>query len=167
MKKIILFTLLIVLFSISLNAQGPRGKDFGFGIILGDPTGLTGKFWIDRENAVAFSVGNSYFGSLRLTGDYLWHFDAFKSKVLSLYAGPGLVLGIGENSGWVYNHKGKEYWYYEKDNNFRAGVRGVFGLNIIPKNTPLEFFVELGVLVGVVPAFGSSAEGAIGIRFYP
>ncbi len=152
--------------SLSLMAQGPRNKDFGFGIILGDPTGLTGKFWIDRENAVALSLGNSYFGALRISGDYLWHFDAFKSKVVSLYAGPGVVVGIGESGGWIYKKKG-DYYYVRKDSEIGVGVRGIFGLNIIPKNTPLEFFLEIGALVGVIPNFGSSAEGAIGIRFYP
>ncbi|MFA5511580.1 MAG: hypothetical protein WC313_03940 [Candidatus Kapaibacterium sp.] len=166
MKKIIIICFFAMFASLSLMAQGPRNKDFGFGIILGDPTGLTGKFWIDRENAVALSLGNSYFGALRISGDYLWHFDAFKSKVVSLYAGPGVVVGIGESGGWIYKKKG-DYYYVRKDSEIGVGVRGIFGLNIIPKNTPLEFFLEIGALVGVIPNFGSSAEGAIGIRFYP
>jgi hypothetical protein len=166
LKKIIIICFFAMFASLSLMAQGPRNKDFGFGIILGDPTGLTGKFWIDRENAVALSLGHSYFGALRISGDYLWHFDAFKSKVVSLYAGPGVVVGIGESGGWIYKKKG-DYYYVRKDSEIGVGVRGIFGLNIIPKNTPLEFFLEIGALVGVIPNFGSSAEGAIGIRFYP
>ncbi|MBX3043023.1 MAG: hypothetical protein KIT33_02130 [Candidatus Kapabacteria bacterium] len=165
-RKLLLSLALLLLLGSSLHAQGPRNKDFGFGIILGDPTGLSGKYWLDRENAIAFSVGNSYFGALRITGDYLWHFDSFKSKALKLYAGPGLVLGIGESGGWIYEKKGNKYWV-RKDNEIGVGVRGIFGLNIIPKNAPLEFFIELGAMVGMVPAFGSSAEGAIGVRFYP
>jgi hypothetical protein len=166
MKKIFLIILLTLFVSIDLQSQGPKGKDFGFGIILGDPTGLTGKIWINRENAVALSIGNSYFGALRITGDYLWHFNAFNSKVVSLYAGPGGVIGIGESGGWYYKDKKDRYWIRD-DKGLGIGVRGIFGLNIIPKNTPLEFFVEIGALVGVVPAFGSSGEGSIGIRFYP
>lgn len=166
MRNYLLIIIAVIFSTNILSAQGPRNKDFGFGIILGDPTGLTGKFWLDRENAVALSIGNSYFGSFRITGDYLWNFNAFKSRVFSLYAGPGLVLGIGESGGWIYEKRGKDYWV-RKDDDLGIGVRGIFGLNVIPKNTPLEFFVELGVLVGVVPNFGSSGEGAIGIRFYP
>lgn len=166
MRKNIIILVLFILSSLSLYSQGPRNKDFGFGIILGDPTGLSGKFWIDRENAVAFSVGNSYFGALRISGDYLWHFNAFKSKVITMYAGPGAVIGIGESGGWIYKDKKDGYWYRKSDE-IGIGVRGIFGLNIIPKNTPLEFFVELGALVGIIPGFGSSVEGAVGVRFYP
>jgi hypothetical protein len=47
------------------------------------------------------------------------------------------------------------------------GVRGLVGVNVIPRTTPLEFFFDVGLLVGVSPAFGSSADVAIGLRFYP
>ncbi len=166
MKKFSVIILLILFMAIDLFSQGPKGKDFGFGIILGDPTGLTGKIWTSRENAVALSVGNSYFGSLRITGDYLWHFNSFNSKFVTLYAGPGGVVGFGESGGWYYKDKKGGYWY-RSDKGIGIGVRGIFGINVIPKNSPLEFFAEIGALVGVIPSFGSSAEGSIGIRFYP
>lgn len=166
MKKFLFIIIIVFISSNCLFSQGPKGRDFGFGIILGDPTGLTGKIWIDRENAVALSVGNSYFGALRITGDYLWHFNSFNSKVVTLYAGPGAVIGIGESGGWIYKKKGDYYWA-RNENDIGIGVRGIFGINIIPRNSPIEFFAEVGALVGVIPSFGSSAEGAIGIRFYP
>jgi hypothetical protein len=166
MKKMIFGFLFLMIFASNIFAQGPRGNDFGFGIILGDPTGLTAKIWVNNENAVALSVGDSYFGKLRISGDYLWHFNAFKSRVVTLYAGPGAVIGIGESGGWIYKDKHDRYWY-RKDDDLGVGVRGIFGLNVIPKNTPLEFFLEIGALVGVIPNFGSSVEGAIGVRFYP
>jgi len=164
-RFIVLISVLIFSF-IELSAQGPKGKDFGFGIILGDPTGLSGKYWLSRENAIPFSVGNSYFGALRITGDYIWHFNSFNSKYVTLYAGPGAVIGIGESGGWIYKKKGDYYWV-RKDDEIGFGARGIFGINIIPKNSPLEIFAEIGLMVGVVPAFGSNVEGAIGFRFYP
>jgi len=103
---------------------------------------------------------------LRLTGDYLWHFNAFNSQVVSLYAGPGVVLGFGSSGGWFYNNHGN-YFYVRSDNKPGFGVRGLFGLNIIPRRTPLEIFGELGVLVGIIPGFGSNLDAAIGVRFYP
>jgi hypothetical protein len=140
------------------------GDNFGFGIILGDPTGLTVKYYTEPGKALVFDLGASYFGSPRISGDYIWHFDAFNSDVTNLYAGPGLVLGFGEGSGWY----GKDGRFFTRDkNDLGIGVRGIFGLNFVPRRTPLEFFVELGVLLGLAPSFGSGVDAALGMRFYP
>lgn len=168
MKKInipLSIILLILAFQFS-PAQGPMGRTFGFGIMFGDPTGGTLKFWTSRENAFVVDVGGSYFGGLRFNGDYLWHFDAFNSQVVKLYAGPGAVVGIGEgHSYWYKEDHGRFYW--RERGEVGIGVRGIFGLNIIPKRAPLEIFLEFGVLIGVVPDFGTGVDSGIGIRFYP
>lgn len=166
-KKFILAAIFSFIVAGSLFAQTPRGRDFGFGVILGDPTGLTAKFWSTSENAFALSLGNSYFGAFRVTGDFLWHFNAFNTQTVKLYAGPGIAVGIGERGGWFYRDKDGDRWWIRDDNGLGLGVRGIFGLNIIPRNTPLEFFIEAGVLVGLVPGFGGVGEGAVGFRFYP
>lgn len=167
MRKLLIIA---TVFAIGLNlyAQGPRGKDFGFGIMLGEPTGLTGKFWTNNENAFAISLGSSYFGGLRITGDYLWHLNVFNSSIIKLYTGPGVALGFGDGNDWIYEKdKGNDKFFYRDDDDFGLAARGVFGLNIIPRRTPLEIFVEVGVLVGLMPNFGTAGEAAIGIRFYP
>jgi hypothetical protein len=169
MKKIFIITAVCLFSIISQNfdvkAQGPRGNNFGFGLILGDPTGGTIKYWFSRENALVASLGNSYFGALRINVDYLWHFDAFNSQVVKMYAGIGGVLGIGEGNHWYYKH-GKDDFWYRKDGT-GLGVRATIGLNIIPRNAPIEIFVEAGPLIGIAPAFGSTIDASVGIRFYP
>ncbi len=168
-KNCICFVLLLLLIATAAptaNAQGPKGRDFGFGLNLGDPTGITIKYWFSRENALVASLGNSYFGALRINVDYLWHFDAFNSRVVDLYAGIGGVLGFGEGHGVLYHHK-KDVYYYREDDDTGIGIRAVLGLNIIPKNSPLEIFIEFGPLVGLVPKTGSSLDVSAGIRFYP
>ncbi|HUX93631.1 MAG TPA: hypothetical protein VMV36_07475 [Ignavibacteriaceae bacterium] len=160
MKKYLLGILFVATVTFNLFAQSPGRKNLGFGIILGEPTGVTVKYWTDFDNAFVFDLGSSYFGSPRLDADYLWHFNAFNSDMANLYAGPGLALGFGEGHG---------FW----DKTFRAnsgtalGIRGVFGVDVLPRRTPLEIFGEIGVLVGLTPDFGSGIDGAIGIRFYP
>jgi hypothetical protein len=148
-------------------AQGPKGKDFGFGLVLGDPTGLTAKLWTNKENAFAFSLGRSYFGSPRIQVDYLWHFDAFQSSVVKMYAGPGLGLGFGRESHGFWYKGSKGRWYYRDSDDFGLAMRAVVGINIIPKRTPLEIFVEFGPNVGILPSFGTGIDAGAGIRFYP
>jgi|SRR5690554_1698519 len=159
----ILFVLIIIgLPELSFAQYSPQGKEFGFGFILGDPTGGTAKLWLTRDNALAFNIGKSYFGSPRLGVDYLWHFNAFDSDIANLYAGPGGVLGFGEGDGFWHRHK-----FVRKGGEAGLGGRAMFGVNVVPRRTPLEIFLEFGVLIAFIPDFGSSADAALGVRFYP
>lgn len=173
MKKLSYLVLVLSLSVIShvqpAKAQGPLGRDFGFGLNLGEPLGATAKLWFSKENALQAHIGGSYFSSLRIGADYLWHFDAFKSQVVKMYAGPGAAMGFGNHyGGWYYNkHGNKEYWYYRDEGETVIGMRAIFGLSIIPKRSPIEIFLELGPFIGISPSFGSTLDAAIGIRFYP
>lgn len=165
MRKIIILTfILLFVHAFNIHAQSPQGKKIGFGIMVGDPTGATLKIWSSYDNAWVIDVGSSYFGSPRVNVDYLWHFNAFNSRVAELYAGPGGVIGFGTGHGVYY--AGEDGFYYRKTG-AGLGVRGVFGLNIVPERTPLEIFFEAGVLIGLSPDFGSAVDAALGLRFYP
>ncbi|MFP4370371.1 MAG: hypothetical protein ACLFR2_12400 [Candidatus Kapaibacterium sp.] len=163
MKKYLVVALLMILSAPAY--ANVDGKDFGFGIVLGDPTGITLKHWLNNENAMNFTVGSSYYGSLRLGVDYLWHFNAFNTDLFNLHAGIGGVLGIGDNDNWFTSRERSKWNTFDDD--FGLGARATFGGNFVPRRVPLEIFLELGVIVGVVPGFGTGAEGAVGIRFYP
>lgn len=164
MRKIAAVSFVLILFSFNnIFAQSPQGKDFGFGIILGDPTGGTVKFWTKNNNAFVIDLGASYFGSPRINVDYLWHFDAFESRIAKLYAGPGGVIGFGEGHGLYYKNK----LVRKDDDRFGIGGRGIFGVNVIPINEPLEFFFEFGVLIALAPDFDSFVDVGLGMRFYP
>ncbi len=162
-KYIILIALIIGTFSF-LNAQSfsSPGKKFGFGIMVGDPLGATLKFWTKPENAFVVDIGASYFGSPRIGVDYLWHFNAFKTQIVNLYAGPGGVIGVGEGNGFWYDGK-----YHRSKGNVGLGARGVVGVNFVPRETPIEAFFEIGVLVALAPEFDSGLDVGLGIRFYP
>ena len=134
----------------TLQAQNgePEGKNFGFGLILGEPTGGTIKYWLNNVNTIDADIGGGSFrGSLRLDGDYLWHFYPFNSPVANLYVGPGLALGVGGNDGSV-------------------GIRGIVGIDFIPERTPIEIFLHLGPVIWLSPG-GSNIDIALGVRFYP
>lgn len=148
-------------------AQGPEGRTFGFGLILGNPTGGTIKYWTAADQALVASIGGDYFGSTRLNVDYHWHFNAFRSSVVKLYAGPGIAFGFGSGDDYLWYHKGKDYYFIRDNGGTGIGGRILLGLNVIPRNSPIELFVEAGPLIGISPAFGSSFDAAVGIRIYP
>ncbi len=149
---------------VSAQAQGPEGKDFGFGIILIQPLGGTIKYWTSPTNAFVADIGSSYFGALRLQFDYLWHFNPFHSYIVKMYAGPGLAIGFGAGREIFVNQHGDEF--VTSDNSTGVGIRAIFGINVIPQRTPLEMFFELGPLIGISPT-GVGLDLALGIRFYP
>jgi hypothetical protein len=162
--KALIYLILILLFLTSNQnsfAQSPQGKNFGFGIMLGDPTGGTAKFWTSRQNAFTLSLGKSYFGSPRIGVDYLWHFNSLNTNTANLYAGVGGAIGFGEGKGFWYKDK-----YFRTKDEAGVGARGSFGVNFIPRETPLELFFELGVLMSFTPDFDTGADAALGIRFY-
>ncbi|MGA2297953.1 MAG: hypothetical protein ABSG15_10435 [FCB group bacterium] len=165
-KSIFLIIILLIIEIFPLKSQGPRGKDFGFGLLLGDPLGLTIKYWTNQENALDAYLGESYFGATRIGADYLWHFDAFNSKVVKMYAGPGLTIGFGNGRYYFYNED-HDRFYYRSDEGTGFGGRVILGINIIPRRTPIEIILEAGVLVGISPAFGTAIDTGLGIRFYP
>lgn len=166
-KYVFVILVLILGFSKESLAQGPEGKNFGFGIILGEPTGLTLKYWFNRENALTGSIGGSYFGSPRINVDYLWHIDAFRSRVAILYAGLGGALGFGRGGDGFWYKDDKDRFFYRPASDVGLGVRGSFGLNVIPARVPLEIFFEMGALVGLAPSSGAAVDLALGLRFYP
>ena len=165
MRKLILgsLTVLLIFSFSSIYAQSPRGKHIGFGLMFGEPTGGTLKIMSNNTNAFVIDVGSSYFGSPRINADYIWQFNAFNSDIANLYAGPGVAIGIGEGSGIWY--KEKNGFYYHNGTGF--GIRGVIGVNFIPRRSPFEIFGEMGVLIGLSPTSGSALDAAVGVRFYP
>jgi len=74
------------------------GGNFGLGLEFGEPGnwGVSGKFWVDRENAFQPAVKFTSGSSAVLQLDYLWHnFDIIRMKDTS--GEMPLYIGIGGN----------------------------------------------------------------------
>lgn len=146
MKKLI--TLLIILFSFNLYTQE---KGVGLGVIVGEPTGISFKSWMNTTNAIDAGLSwTLYKPALHIHSDYLWHsynlFD-IKEKIV-LYYGVGGRLKLGN-----------------KDES-RIGVRGVIGIDFMLKSAPLDIFLEIAPVFDLIPATAFSGNGGIGIRYF-
>ena len=72
MKKI-LFLFILFLSATICSAQE---SGFGIGIMLGEPTGISGKYWVEDNSAIDFGIAYSLFNSnnyLSLHADYIHH----------------------------------------------------------------------------------------------
>ena len=121
------------------SVRGTDKGNFGVGIILGEPTGITAKLYLKDDVAVQGAVGSAFVGGgLQVHADYVFHPYILQSRpsfVLPFYVGPGVRLidytsGRDDSSG-------------NSTSAFALGVRGVAGLLFDFKNVPLDAFAEV------------------------
>jgi hypothetical protein len=149
MKKWVqIIGILIIFSSTTLLA---KGRDFGLGVIIGEPTGISFKYWNDAasaiDGAVAWSFGDE--SAFHLHADYLLHaFEVIKVSqgALPLYYGIGVRLKL-----------------QKKDN---MGIRIPFGIAYHFKNAPLDVFFEIVPVLELIPSTELSFNGAFGLRYY-
>ena len=140
MKKLAgLFFALIILFQLSMNAQD---KNFGLGIILGEPTG---------ENAFDFAAAWSFKGDghLLLQADYVWHMFrliSVSSGKLPFYVGIGGRVVLADDA--------------------LLGVRVPLGLDYMFADAPIDIFLELVPILDLAPETDFDLGGGIGARFW-
>ncbi len=166
--KILIGTTFCALFlSVAAVQAQPQIPGFGFGLTLGEPTGLTLKGNAGGGNAWDGAIASSWFGSLRIHGDYLWSANVFNSSKVGMYFGLGAAIGFGRGKGVVFKGKGGEWYYYDDEDAFALGARVVGGINAMPFTAPVELFFEVAPIVGLLPATGLGTDVALGIRYYP
>jgi hypothetical protein len=152
MKKIFILVLLLALGS---TAWCEAGK-FGLGLVLGDPSGLSGKLWLDREHAVDFALGTygyylgQTYNGVNLHADYLWHrYGVFGNRSTEVGTRMPLYLGVGG----VLSSPGT------------LGARGVVGVTYIFEQ-PFDVFLELAPTLLLAPDVGVGIDAGLGGRFY-
>ncbi|MDX1673104.1 MAG: hypothetical protein R3211_12240 [Balneolaceae bacterium] len=127
-------------------------RKFGFGLMVGEPTGLSVKLWDNNRNAFDGGLAWTFAGddALSVHADYLWHnytlFDEVEKGLLPVYFGVGGRLVFSNDS--------------------RLGVRVPVGINYIPQDAPLDLFFELAPIVDLVPNAEADFSAAAGVRVY-
>jgi hypothetical protein len=148
MKRFIL-SLNMVLLSISAFSQ--KG-DFGMGVVLGNPTSLSVKYWTGDVTAIDASLGYRYGNTneLYLNTDFLFHLWAIQKEegLIQFYFGAGAGLG------------------FISDLSF--SVRAPGGAALFLDSHPIELFAEI---IPVLQIFGVGdtrfrMEAYIGARWY-
>ncbi len=145
MKKLLIMAILLIMPSVTFASEA---GSIGVGIILGDPTGISAKYWIDKTNAIDAAVG---FDRFSVHADYLFHFwNVFPQTgggEFGAYAGPGLV-------------------FKDKKHDNMVGVRFALGAVYELNQYPVEFFAELVPVFELSPDTDLNLDGGIGIRYF-
>ncbi len=148
MKKF-LFVILLLLLTSSVFSQQ---KGFGVGLIAGEPTGISAKYWTSEINAFDFGLGYSFTSSKSLLDfyiDYVFHNTEWiqAEEKFIVYYGPGARVKIF------------------KDNS-RLGIRGVAGIIWVPSNAPIDIFFELAPVFDFIPETRFDFAGGVGARYF-
>ena len=147
--------------SLASTARAAKGISrekgvFGIGVVLGEPSGVTGKYWLSGNTAVDGAFGYSFGDRYRVSADYVVHVDAFESPEFPLYYGVG---------GAISGDRG--YITKSRSGDFALGVRGVIGVSYLFKSAPLDAFLEVAPIIFIAPPLGLSMDFCFGLRVYP
>ena len=96
MKRIFTVISLMVLILAASGALKAAERGFGVGFILGSPSGVTGKYFLNKSHAVDAGLGVAAGDGFYLYADYLMHFSGvLPVDNLDVYfgLGPGFVSG--------------------------------------------------------------------------
>lgn len=133
------------------QADSGTGGNFGIGIMVGEPTGVSIKSW--NSDVSAFDIGAAWSLSgreeaIHLHADHLWHtwFRDIDAGRLAFYYGVGGRIIFSSDA--------------------TAGVRFPLGLNYVFRNVPLDIFVEAVPIFDFTPDTEFAGNGAVGIRYY-
>jgi len=146
-RRILIAVAALTIFAGSAAAQG----NFGLGIILGEPTGVSAKLWLTDRTAVDMAAAWSFSDeeAFHLHADYLLHnFDLISVSQgrLPIHFGVGARVKFEDES--------------------KLGVRVPVGLTYIFDGAPLDIFFEIVPILDLIPDTEFDANAAIGIRFY-
>lgn len=115
------------------------GEKTELGVVIGRPSGISGKFFLSEKDAVDAVIG--YGSKMMFHADYLRHdFNAFKVTEgrMPLYYGAGLLI---------------------KEKNFYAQVK--IGFEYLFETNPLGLFLEIAPAIGADFDF----QGGVGARY--
>jgi hypothetical protein len=149
MKKLLLFTLAISFCVLTANdsyaQQRPSNTELG--IIVGEPTGLSAKFWTGANSAFDLGLAWSFSGqgSMHIHSNYLLH-NTLDNQDLALYYGLGGRLLMRDDP--------------------KVGIRIPLGLQYVIPDSRLGLFFELAPMLNLIPDTEFDVNGGLGLRYF-
>lgn len=146
MKKYIF--VLLLLGSLTTYAQD---SGMGLGIILGEPTGISGKVWTGYNSAFDFAGAWSFKddAALHLHADLLFH----NFRIIPVTDGKlPIYYGIGAR--------------VKMQDDPKVGARIPVGIAYLFEGAPLDIFLEIVPIMDIIPETDFDFNGAIGIRYF-
>jgi len=152
-------------------------RQYGLGVMVGDPTGVSGKAWLSRTHAIDAGLGAYGYGppggcfrngaappvcdrgwgqrTISVHADYLWESKIVEGRLAQL----DWHIGGGARALFLSDPCAFDCW--------DLGLRGPVGLDLtFARPSFLEVFFEIAPDLYLVPVAFLSFEGALGVRGY-
>jgi hypothetical protein len=179
-RKILLATFGLALFATAQADARPRpgghihgrrfeaNKTFGAGLELGEPTGITGKYFLAPDRALDFGIGDVYNyanrSGLHIYGDYLWHPVSLASTEdfeLPFYIGVGARI-------WNFDNRLNDG---TDDHAFAIGFRVPIGISFDFNEVPIDVFVQIVPVLDFFSGYDAHTiypdlDASVGIRYW-
>ena len=178
------FAALVLMLSAGAWAQG---RNFGVGVVLGDPTGFTAKYWTSSTTALDFGLGWSGYWNRYGNYDRACDDGYFYERNRGYCNSRGYYDRYGY--GWDIFHFHADYLFHNFDviraterfplffgpglsvNYFnydymQFGVRGDFGIAWMPRRVPMDLFLEIAPTLELFPGPHLDVGAGLGGRFY-
>lgn len=139
---------MVFLCSGSVSAQGR----FGLGVIIGQPSGFSMKYWLDSRNSIDGIIGADLgrHGGMSLVCDWAHHWadltPVSRGRFL-LGAGAGAFVGVGG-----------------RDAEFGVRVKVLADYVFAP--APVNIFLEIAPAVQIIDGPDLGVQGGLGVRWF-
>jgi len=143
--------LCLLMFAFILNTMKAQDKNIGLGIIVGEPTGISFKYWTSSTTAFDAALAWSFIdgGAFHIHADYIFHnfnLIRFSEGRLPFYYGIGGRIKTADKT--------------------QVGVRVPLGLAYMFNNTPVDIFLEVVPILNLAPKTDFRINAALGARYF-
>ncbi len=148
-KKIKL--VLIIFFLLFIPITKAQSSGVGLGLIVGEPTGISFKYWTGGTTAFDAALAWSFTdeGAFHIHGDYIFHnmrLITIPEGLLPFYYGIGARIKTG--------------------NDIKLGIRVPLGLAYLFQSAPIDIFLEIVPILDLTPETDFAINAALGARYY-
>jgi hypothetical protein len=146
------FKFVTILFSlIFISSIKAQSNGIGVGLIVGEPTGISGKYWTGSTTAFDAALAWSFVdeNAFQIHADYLFH----NIRLITISEGKlPFYYGIGAR--------------LKTANDIKLGVRVPLGLAYLFQNVPIDIFVEVVPILDIIPKTDFQINAALGARYF-
>lgn len=149
MLKTKLVTIFFLLIFVSITYAQSSG--IGVGLIVGEPTGISGKYWTGSTTAFDAGLAWSFIdeNAFQIHADYIFH----NMRLITISDGKlPFYYGIGAR--------------LKTASDIQLGVRVPIGLAYLFQNVPIDIFIEVVPILDLIPKTDFQISIALGARYF-
>jgi hypothetical protein len=144
-------------------------RKFGLGFVLGDPTGLSAKYWVGPTNSLDFGLGFYGYGVSDRCGPNCGRLNGYSNGTFNIdYLWQSNIVRGTAQLDWHIGPGGRALWYGNCGGDcFTLAARMPVGLDLMFANPSfVELFAEVAPTFYLLAGWGPEIEGGLGARFY-